>query len=148
MPVPYVRVGLAIAATCLAAACDRAEQAAQEQLAPPAPAPADGVIRGQLSFPSDYIPEDIQVCAREVDSGDVACNSQREGSGYSLRVPPGTYEVWAQTRDWPGVRAFFSEFVRCGSTVECTDHTPITVVVDPGAETIGVDPGDWYMDLQ
>lgn len=146
MPVLYVRIGLAIAAIGAAAACDRPEPAPEERPAPSAPAPADGVIRGQLSFPSDYLPADLQVCAREVDSGEVFCNSQKAGNGYSLPVPPGAYEVWAQTRDWPGVRAFFSEFVRCGSTVECTDHTPITVAVDSGGEATGIDPGDWYMD--
>lgn len=117
--------------------------------APVAKSPAPATIRGELTFPSDYLPEDLQVCAREVASGDVFCQSQREGDkGYSLEVPAGTYEVWAHTRDWPPVRAFYSEFIRCGRTVECTDHTPIAIEVAAGEDLAGIDPGDWYAQQQ
>ena len=136
---------LAVVALAGLAACERAPEQAAERPVPVETAAPEGTIRGQLTYPSDYIPEDLQVCAREITSGEVFCNSRREGDKqYSLQVPVGVYEVWAQTRDWPSVRAFFSEFVRCGSSAECTDHAPIKVVVDPGEETIGVDPGDWY----
>lgn len=144
MPGRALRLGLTIAALAGLVACDRAEEQPAAPAAPVETASPDGTIRGQLSYPSDYLPEDLQVCAREVSSGEVFCNSRREGQGYSLEVPAGAYHVWAQTGDWPEVRAFFSDFVRCGLAAECTDHTPIEVLVDAGGETAGVDPGDWY----
>ena len=138
------RLALIVAATAALAACDRAEEQPAAPAAPAESASRVGTIRGQLSYPSDYLPEDLQVCARAVRSGEVYCNSRRDGQSYSLEVPAGAYHVWAQTGDWPQIRAFFSEFVRCGLTAACVDHTPIEVVVGAGGETSGVDPGDWY----
>jgi len=72
----------------------------------------DGRIEGELSYPSDYIPKDMVVCAEEVSSGKLHCNSKKKAGktvvSYTLDVPAGRYRVYAQTNDMPDVRAYYS----------------------------------------
>ena len=109
-------------------------------------ASASGTIAGSLSFPSDYLPEDLQVCARDVASGEQFCDAEKSGTTYRLDVAGGRYTVWAQTEDEPGRQAFYSQFITCGQSVDCTDHSPVVVEVAAGQVVDGVDPGDWYAD--
>lgn len=125
-------------------ACERAADTVEDEAAAVETPVADGIISGSLSYPSDYIPDDMQVCAREITSDEVSCDAQRQGYSYTLHLRPGTYEVWAQTQDTPDTRAFYSEAVRCGLSVDCVDHRPIRIEVEAGQERAGVDPGDWY----
>ncbi len=115
---------------------------------PTAAKPAPGVISGELSYPSDYLPQDLVVCARDLDSQRSYCGSEagmnRRGSSYTLPVPEGRYHVWATTKEMPGTKAYFSESVVCGLTVECNSHKPIEVRVFAGSTRKSVDPGDWY----
>lgn len=106
--------------------------------------PQTGVISGSLTFPSDYLPEDMQVCAQNLESDKVDCNSVRTGDRYRLELPPGRYIVWSQTKDAPDQRAFYSVAVPCGLAVHCKDHQPLRVVVKAGSEVDRIDPGDWY----
>jgi hypothetical protein len=124
-----------------------------------AAAPQTGVIEGSLSYPSEFIPPDMTICAENLATKQIYCTDKHlKGRkyhykvGYNLTVPPGDYRVYAQLpnpakygagfpRDY---RAYYSEFVKCGMSVECKDHTPIVVTVKSGATTSGVDPWDWY----
>ncbi len=116
--------------------------------ATPVPAGPDGTVEGELSYPSDYIPPDMQVCGEEVGSKRLTCSSrktrQRGGMRYVLSLPPGEYLVFAQTKDAPGQRAYYSEFVVCGLDAACKSHKPIAVAVPPGTARKGIDPQDWY----
>lgn len=107
-----------------------------------------GRIEGKLSYPSDYIPKDIVVCAEDMQAKHNHCDSkrQREGNGefYTLIVPPGKYHVYAKTNDPPNVRAYYSEFVTCGLDAKCPSHKPLVVDVSPGATVTSVHPQDWY----
>jgi hypothetical protein len=110
----------------------------------PAPSPdAKGAIAGTISFPSDYIPKDMQVCVRETASGEESCTAVGNGPAYSLSLFPGTYVVWATTKEFPNP-AYYSKAVACGLEAQCTDHSPIEVVVAAGQTARGIDPGDWY----
>jgi hypothetical protein len=108
------------------------------------PPPATGTITGKLSFPSDYLPQDLEVCAEDVSSGAVTCASERMDDRYALTLPAGRYTVWAQTGDLPEIRAFYSHAVPCGLRAECADHAPIVIELAPGATLSEIDPGDWY----
>lgn len=108
---------------------------------------ADGgiaVISGTLSFPSEFLPAQ-RVCAEAVEDGDEQCVLSPAGNAaFSLAVPPGAYRVYAvREGDAEGKRAYHSEFVACGMTADCLDHTPIVSVVESGA-AVQVDPQDWH----
>lgn len=107
-----------------------------------------GRIEGRLSYPSDYIPRDMVVCAEDILSKRNHCDSKRRRDGdaesYTLMVPPGKYHVYARTSDLPNVRAYYSEFVTCGLDAKCPSHEPLVVEVKPGATVTSVHPQDWY----
>jgi hypothetical protein len=121
-------------------------------------APQTGVIEGSLSYPSEFIPDDMTICAENLATKKIYCTDKHLQSkkyqykvGYKLAVPPGDYHVYAQLpdparygADMPkDYRAYYSKFVKCGMSVECKDHTPIVVTVKNGATVSGVDPQDW-----
>lgn len=108
-----------------------------------------GWIEGSVSYPSEALPEDLEVCAGQIE-GEMYCTSQwiedekyDYGFGYKLAVPAGLYQVMAQ-RSSGGLIGWYSEFVLCGETVACTDHTPVEVLVEAGEGVEGIDPADWY----
>jgi len=139
-----------IAMVMALAACSGSEEdAGQSQTAPtPAPAkaaPEAGKIAGSLSYPSDYLPDDLEVCAEETTSGEVTCTGGFEDNSYAMELPVGTYHVWARTDDYEaGYRAYYNEAVRCGLDVTCADRSAIDVAVKAGETVTGVDPADWY----
>jgi hypothetical protein len=121
--------------------------------------PGGGVIEGSLSYPSEFIPDDMTICAENMATQEIFCtNKHLEGKkyrykvGYKVEVPPGDYQVYAQlpdparhgagyARDY---RAYYSEFVKCGMTEKCPSHAPILVRVKSGQTVRGIDPMDWY----
>jgi len=66
------------------------------------------------------------------------------GEGYLLEAPIGQYRVYANTNDILFYKAYYSEFVTCGLSVNCTSHKPIVVEVKKGETTKNIDPQDWY----
>jgi hypothetical protein len=113
----------------------------------------EGTIEGSLSYPSEYIPEDMQICARaSVAAASAFCTSDHitdsrytYGVGYKLTVPYGQYYVYAQPDDTSNYLAYYTEYVQCGMTENCTSHDWVVVTVseaNPHVENI--DPGDWY----
>jgi hypothetical protein len=122
-------------------------------------APQAGVIEGALSYPSDFIPPDMVICAENLATKKIyltkqhlKANKYRYKVGYKLEVPPGDYHVYAQLPDparygagFPkDYRAYYSEFVTCGMSVDCTSHAPVVVKVAAGETVSGIDPQDWY----
>lgn len=121
--------------------------------------PASGTITGTLSYPSDHIPREIHICAEGVESGKISCTNEHitqagkdARTTYRLEVEPGRYYVYSilpESADFEpssGVdyRAYFSEFVTCGSQASCPSHEPIVVEVPAGKTVDGIDPNDWY----
>jgi hypothetical protein len=123
--------------------------------APPQP----GVIQGSLSYPSEFIPPDMTICAENQTTKQIVSTNRHVKSkkytykvGYQLTVPPGDYHVYAYLLDparygagySKDYRAYYSEFVKCGMTENCPSHAPILVRVKSGETVRGVDPMDWY----
>jgi hypothetical protein len=121
--------------------------------------PRPGVIEGSLSYPSDFIPSDMTVCAENLATHQKSCTKKHlKGKeytykvGYRLTLPPGDYHVYAYLPDparygagFPqDYRAYYSEFVKCGMSANCKDHAPITVTVRSSERLQGIDPMDWY----
>jgi hypothetical protein len=118
-----------------------------------------GVIEGSLSYPSEFIPDDMTIGAENLATKKIySTNKHLKGKkyqykvGYKLTLPPGDYHVYAQLPDparygaeyAKDYRAYYSEFVKCGMRVDCKDHTPIVVKVKSGETVSGIDPQDWY----
>ena len=121
--------------------------------------PRPGFIEGSLSYPADFIPPDMAVCAENLATHQKSCtNKHLKGKqyiykvGYKLSLPPGDYRVYAYLPDpakygagFPkDYRAYYSEFVKCGMGVNCKNHAPITVTVRSDEHLKGIDPVDWY----
>jgi hypothetical protein len=88
-----------------------------------------------------------RVCAVNLKDDQEYCQETMPSSTtYGINAPVGEYWVYS-TRADSGTneyqRAYFSEYVRCGLSAECKDHTPITVKVASG-EVVVADPQDWY----
>jgi hypothetical protein len=121
--------------------------------------PQPGVIEGSLSYPSEFVPPDMTICAENLATRQIFSTSRHLKAkkyqyqlGYKLEVPPGDYHVFAYlpdpvrygavySRDY---RAYYSDFVKCGMTEKCPSHAPITVKVRGGQTVSSVDPMDWY----
>lgn len=110
----------------------------------------DGKLTGTVSYPSEFIPDGLKVCAESSVSAQEYCtsniyqdSSSQTGFAYELEVPEGGYYVYAIV---PGdtYKAYYSEFVTCGMEVGCPSHTPILVTVRAGEMVEDIDPGDWY----
>lgn len=108
-----------------------------------------GFIDGSLSFPSERIPPQ-EVCAESIKTQQKYCTSTniendkyQYGKGYRLEVPEGDYYVFA-TSGGPDYKAYYSEFVTCGFSVNCSSHQSIIVKVFSGKTTSNIDPQDWY----
>ena len=118
-----------------------------------------GVIEGSLSYPSEFIPPDMTICAENLATKKLYCTHKHLKAkkhqyqvGYKLTVPPGDYHVFAHLPDpakygagySKDYRAYYSEFVKCGMTENCSSHAPIVVKIKSGETISNIDPQDWY----
>ena len=64
------------------------------------PQAAPATITGELTYPGEWLPKDLKVCADEVVSKKRICTSRQQKHGksirYELKVPAGTYLVIAE----------------------------------------------------
>lgn len=114
-----------------------------------------GTITGSISYPSEFIPEKLTVCAENVYNRGVFCtqdkikdSSYEYGVGYKLNLPEGSYYVYAylpnEDLDKVAYKAYYSEFVLCGLEYSCQSHDPVLIDVKAGSVVSDVDPQDWY----
>jgi len=107
-----------------------------------------GSISGDLGYPSEGIPA-LQIVAFNLD------NYLDNFPFYYIEVPENTFSYTIenlpigsyQVVAYPSGEDFgggYSEFVLCGQTVECRDHSLITVQVSAGQTTTDVNPVDFY----
>ena len=109
-----------------------------------------GTIEWSLSFPSEWIPPEIEICAKNTETEKSLCTTKHikdpkytYGTGYKIEVPAGKYTVTAQLPD-STYRGLYSEFVTCGLKADCPSHALITVLVIGGQTVENIDPTDWY----
>ncbi len=105
-----------------------------------------GIIRGHLSYPSEFIPSQ-RIIAFDVATMDVAAEvTTADGQGeYELSVAPGDYYIVAYLPDG-SLSAGYSQAVPCGLLASCTDHGLIPVHVNAGETVNDIDPQDWYAE--
>lgn len=123
---------------------------AAEALSQKEPNSAVGTITGTLSYPSDHIPPEIQICAESLADGTIACTDKHLKSAgdagpttYALDLKPGTYHIYSIMPDGP-YRAYYSQYITCGSQAGCPSHEPIAVELQAGQTVENIDPNDWY----
>lgn len=107
-----------------------------------------GYLEGSLSFPSEGIPDDLMVCADNIEMAETFCTYSRikdqkymYGVGYKLPLKAGTYNVYA---NYHGMTGLYSNYVLCGMSSNCSDHSSVNVDVDSGKTVKDIDPADWY----
>lgn len=110
-----------------------------------------GFIEGSLSNPSEFIPEDMVICAENTDTKKLYCTEEHIKDdkytykiGYKIEVPAGDYFVYAYLPEDKDYKAYYSEFVTCGFSVNCPSHKPIKVTVQANQTESNIDPQDWY----
>lgn len=104
----------------------------------------NGLIRGDLSYPSDWIPDDLKICWRNLSTEESDCEKPSGERSYELSLPEGEYYVWARRESDTSFRGFYSAASKCGLSVDCLSHRPLAVPVLEDQITTGVDPSDWY----
>jgi hypothetical protein len=112
------------------------------------PAPQTGSIAGNLFYPSEGIPPLIVVAFRVGGAPNEyysVTTLQNQGTYQIDDLPPGSYHVVAYPQTGGGgLAGGYSQMVPCGLSVNCTDHSLIEVIVNPGQVTQGANPADWY----
>lgn len=104
----------------------------------------NGVIRGDLSYPSDAIPNDLKICWRNISTEESRCEEPSGERSYELSLPEGEYHVWARRDSDTSFRGFYSAASKCGLSVDCLSHRPLAVPVIEDQISTGIDPSDWY----
>ncbi|MFW6283511.1 MAG: Gmad2 immunoglobulin-like domain-containing protein [Minisyncoccales bacterium] len=107
------------------------------------------IIEGSLGYPSEEIPKEITICAKEINSDKEYCtekqienNKYKYGKGYKIEVEPGEYFVVAQKEDG-NLKGYYSTYVKCGMEKNCISHFPIAVTAKEGDKLDGIDLLDW-----
>ena len=114
--------------------------------------PPEGTVTGNLSFPSSFIPA-MRIAFFNIANGGVSYTDTGMNQGtFTINLPAGRYHVIAYPYSSgapaagspiEGAAGGYTQFVLCGLSADCKDHTLIPVVVTAG-QTIMVNPGDWY----
>jgi hypothetical protein len=102
-----------------------------------------GLITGDLSYPSEYIPA-LTIIATRIDNGKNTYYSLETTDGqssYVLHVDPGVYQVVAYYGDFAGG---YTQSVFCSLGLDCSDHSLLPVLVQAGDTLSNINPGDWY----
>jgi len=123
------------------------------------PSPAEfGYISGRMAYPSDAIPGVMVVCAENVETKNATCSTSRKGweAGvrYSLTLPPGRYYVYGtllpgddSVGEMRGMKAYYTEFMKCGMGENCNSHKRIIVELQGGENVSGISVGDWWANF-
>ncbi len=114
--------------------------------------PDPGSISGNLAFPSEFLPAQ-HVVAFRVGTDEWYDTTTDEGQGvYTISdLPAGDYFVAAYLTDAESAQeslqmsAAYTQAVPCSLSVDCTDHSLITVSVGAGQALVDIDPVDWYV---
>jgi hypothetical protein len=107
-----------------------------------------GSISGSLSYPSEGIPP-LRIVAIKIGTGEYFATEVTDHNTYGLEgLPEGKYHVLVYRVDPagadPNLVGGYSQFVLCGQTADCTDHSLIDVEVKDGTVTTNINPVDWY----
>jgi hypothetical protein len=111
---------------------------------------ATGTITGLVAYPAEGHPA-ITICAfgatdRSVHfCVDVPRATTPPKSPYTITaVRSGTYQLFAYVEGSDRAGGAYTEYVKCGLSASCSDHTPIDVTVRAGEAVRDIEVSDWY----
>jgi hypothetical protein len=113
-----------------------------------------GVVQGKLCFPSEYIPA-MNVYLKTVGADKVykLASKENQQAFTFKKIPEGNYVAFAYTVEATSLdlnnkkskaSGGFTQFVPCGLSVDCKDHTLISFKVSKGKATDAISICDWY----
>lgn len=105
-----------------------------------------GSISGSLGYPSEVIPE-LEVYAFDIEDQTKYFSVKTSVSQQKFtieNIDPGSYFIVAYTLGFNGLAGGYTKAVSCGLTVDCTDHSLISVDVKAGEDTSNIEVKDWY----
>lgn len=120
---------------------------AQPPATPDTPAPpTTGSIAGTLGFPSETIPPlTVYAIAVKDSSKYYFVTTAENQTQFTLDgLEAGDYFVVAYVQGAPSLAGAWSQFVPCGLSANCSDHSLIPVTVEAGKTTQGIEVKDWY----
>ncbi len=121
---------------------------------------SEATISGSLVYPSERIPQEVVVCAKNMQSFEKVCTDSYESSrfvygiGYELGLEHGTYTVFASLGN---NKAYYNEYVReyIGSNAWldydvnlCSEYLPLEINTRDLSAQGDVAVGDWYYSAQ
>jgi hypothetical protein len=108
---------------------------------------ATASISGKLSYPGETIPPMRVVAFNLKTDGYYTAVVHNSGLYQITHLPAGVYHVVAYPITKTGTSVIsggYSQAVLCGLSINCTDHSLISITVADGAKVIGIDPDDFY----
>ncbi len=113
-----------------------------------------GVVQGKLCFPSEYVPA-MNVYLKSAGSDKVykLVSKENQQAFTFKKIPEGNYVAFAYTLEATSLdlnnkksktSGGFTQFVSCGLSVDCKDHTLINFKVNKGKTTNTINICDWY----
>ncbi len=105
-----------------------------------------GKIEGTLGYPAEDIPP-LEIYAFDVSdkSKYFMIKTFQNQAQFTIKdLDPGSYYVVAYPIKYGGLSGAYSKAVDCGLSVECTDHSLVSVKVSAGETAVGVEVKDWY----
>lgn len=113
---------------------------------------APGAISGnQLMYPADSMPA-LAIYAISATDSHVYFSTQTTQGQFSYTitgVAPGVYNVVAYlangtSGNWKALAGGYTQFVLCGPSASCSDHTLVPVTVHSGQTVSNINPNDFY----
>lgn len=104
-----------------------------------------GKVAGSLCYPSSAIPP-LDVFLQNVNTNEIISiqtNMNQQEFEFD-EVLAGKYIAFAYPQSTAELGGGYTEFVPCGLSVECTDHSFIEFDVDAGETTSEIEICDWY----
>ena len=103
---------------------------------------SQALVRGEICYPGQRTPA-MLVFFRDLVSDQVVELPVGEyQDNFSLELPAGTYYAYAWVPQYQ-VGGIYSEKVLCGDSVECADHSPARITLEPGQSLDHIDICDW-----
>jgi hypothetical protein len=107
-----------------------------------------GYIEGEASYPSEGLPENYMIIINSEDDLTstyiVTLQDLDKELKFKIKLPVGTYDIYAQAGPNDQSPGIYSKAVLCGLSVDCKDHSKIPVIVKQGQTTKNINPADWY----
>lgn len=103
-----------------------------------------GVISGQLSFPSEFIPPLRVIAFNETENTYFWVDTTQNQHSYEISgLTPGEYTVVAYYRG-SNMTGGYTNFVLCDFAPGCNDHSLKRVYIEKGTSLSNINPFDWY----